>query len=659
MGEELNDYSSKSIVKPTDRFIVRTRINNFAGSKDIYGAFHIITEIVANSADEFKGGYGDSIDVIFNNEENEITIKDYGRGLPLEGVNEDGKESYKLLLYTLYAGAKYHNTEEGASYGSGALGSHGVGLVTCNLSSEYAEFTSVRDGKVLYNRSEKGEDITGIVVSRNEDNLPNGTTVTWKPDIEVFDDIEFTDEMILNYLDGQAVSNAGLTINYKSNKIEETLHYENGGKDFIEELSDGKGFSDIVDIEEEGVRGKDSGKGNKPEYSSDYEIHWQFNNTNRGMYCWHNSSNLTEDGAPQQGIKRAFTQALDDYLKDNNKYNKNESKVDFEDIEDSLLVVSITESDYSDYKHQTKKSIGNSFIRNHITKLLKESIKFYLIENHEVAEDIALQVLTNKRSREQAEKTRVDVRKKLRKVNSNISNKVEGYYPPKGTKDKSERILAICEGKSALSSMTEGRDAHTYGIFPIRGKILNTFKATDKQIADNDLIMDIYSILGCGMELNGKKGSKSNNFDIDKLNFGKIAIFADADEDGVGSILPLLLVMFQRLSPELLEQGKVYFGQTPKYEVKTVDEEFYAFNDQEFDDIKKKLGKTKYEVNYVKGLGELNRDGITRCMRPEGDNLLQIKVDDDRSIDILQMFMGKDVKERRKIILDSFEGDID
>lgn len=642
-------YNNESIRKLTDLEAVRTRVSVYAGSADKEGAFTTVKEIISNSIDEFKEGYGDIIDIIYH-EDGSITVRDSGRGIPMDWNEGEKEYNYKLLLFTLNAGGKYDSSSYGYS-----IGLNGIGSSLATMSSEFADIESIRDGNIYSISSRKGTPEGELQIEKNKDKLPSGTKVKWKPDTDVFDEISFPDKWFLEYIKRQAIVNKGLKISF-TNKEGEVFeeYYEDGIRDYIKELSDDKNFTSEEYFETDDIWGSD--RSDREDYKSKFEVAYTFNNDNYAMESYHNSSYLSEGGSPHDAVKSAFVHIIDRLIKKLNKYNKNEKKISFTDIEESLIIITNTYSTETQYKNQTKLAISNKFIRDKLNELLRSNLQVFFVENPLEAEKVADQVLANKRSREKAERTRIDIRKKLSTKTNTITNKVDGYYPPK-SKNKEERILAICEGKSALSSMLDGRDVNTYGIYPIRGKTLNTYKASDKQIMNNELITDLYSILGCGMELNGKKGTKSNNFDIDNLNFGKIAIFADADEDGIGSILPLLLVMFERLSPELLEKGKIYYGQTPKYEVKTLDEEYYAFNDKEFEKIKKEVGNQKYEVSFVKGLGELNQQGIARCMRPDADNLLKITVEEDDSVDILKMFMGKDVGKRREIILDSFKED--
>lgn len=641
-----NNYGNESIRKLSDLEAVRTRVSVYAGSADREGAFTTVKEIISNSIDEFKAGYGNDIYVKYNSD-NSITVKDHGRGIPMDWNELEQDFNYNLILFTLNAGGKYNTDNYEYS-----IGLNGIGTSLSTMSSEFAKVESYRDGYLYTIESKKGI-VEGKLKKVKSDKDFTGTIVTWKPDIEVFDEVDFPKEWFLDYIKRQAIVNKGLEITFEDQEGNKTIEkYENGIVDYIGVLSKDKEFTDIRYFETDSIFGKD--REDREDYKSKFEVAFLFNNENPTMESYHNSSFLLEGGSPHDAIKSSFVYEIDRLIKSLNKYNKNEKKISFEDIRDSLIIITNTYSTVTQYKNQTKLAISNKFIKDKLNELLRENLHVYFVENPEDAERICNQVLANKRSREKAEKTRIDVRKKLSQKNNTITNKVEGYYPPR-SKNKKDRILAICEGKSALSSMLDGRDVDTYGIYPIRGKTLNTYKASEKQISENELITDLYSILGCGMELSGKKGSKSNNFDIENLQFDKIAIFADADEDGIGSILPLLLVMFDRLSPELLKEGKIYYGQTPKYEIKTVDEEYYAFNDKELDKIKEELGNKKYELGYVKGLGELSSEGISQCMRPEATNLLQITVEENHSLETLKMFMGKEVDKRREIILDSFK----
>lgn len=640
----------KKIQKLSDLDVVRKNPGIYGGSDDINGTIQTFKEVLNNTVDLYLENPGyNTIDVEYNPDTNVYSIQDYGMGLPV-GWNETEQDyDYNLVLFTLNAGSNYENNQKKQI----SLGKFGIGLSYSIMSSEKAQVIVVKEG-VKYTLDIESGTLKNIEEEKTEQQ--SGTMVKIKPSNEVFTDINIPEKWLTEYLYEQTVTNKGFKINYKNTDTgeEDVFHHENGIDDYIKELSDGKEFTDFVNFESDTLSGKDAD--NRDEYDSQYNVAYTFNNDNYGSTVFHNSSKLTEESSQHKSIRLAFSYAIDKMINRLGLYNKKESKIKFEDVEDSLLIIINTYSTNTSYKNQTKKGINNLDIQRKLNELLRNSLQVFFTENPLEAEKVVTQVLANKRSREKADRTRIDVRKQLSKKKNTIASKIEGYYPPK-SKKKEERILAICEGKSALSSMLDGRDVNTYGIYPIRGKTLNTYKASEKQIASNELITDLYSILGCGMELSGKRGSKANNFDIDNLNFDKIAIFADADEDGIGSIMPLLLVMFERLSPQLLEEGKIYYGQTPKYEVKTLDEELYAFNDNAFEEIKKKIGNKKYEVNFVKGLGELNQNGISQCMRPEAENLLQIQVEKDESVDILKMFMGKDVSKRREIILDSFKED--
>ena len=473
-NDNSENYNNESIRKLTDLEAVRTRVSVYAGSADKEGAFTTVKEIISNSIDEFKEGYGDMIDIVYH-EDGSITVRDSGRGIPMDWNEGEKEYNYKLLLFTLNAGGKYDSSSYGYS-----IGLNGIGSSLATMSSEFADIESIRDGNIYSISSRKGAPEGELQIEKNKDKLPSGTKVRWKPDTDVFDEINFPDKWFLEYIKRQAIVNKGLKISF-TNKEGEVFkeYYEDGIRDYIKEISDDKNFTPEEYFETDDIWGSD--RSDREDYKSKFEVAYTFNNDNYAMESYHNSSYLSEGGSPHDAVKSAFVHTIDRLIKKLNKYNKNEKKISFTDIEESLIIITNTYSTETQYKNQTKLAISNKFIRDKLNELLRSNLQVFFVENPLEAEKVADQVLANKRSREKAERTRIDIRKKLSKKTNTITNKVDGYYPPK-SKNKEERILAICEGKSALSSMLDGRDVNTYGIYPIRGKTLNTYKASDKQI---------------------------------------------------------------------------------------------------------------------------------------------------------------------------------
>lgn len=650
-NKKINNYDNESIRKLTDLEAVRSRVSVYAGSADKDGAFTTVKEIISNSIDEFKEGYGDIIEIIHNDDES-ITVKDNGRGLPMDWNENEKEYNYKLLLFTLNAGGKYDSNNYGYS-----IGLNGIGSSLSIMSSEFAEIQSIRDGNIYTVHSKKGAPEGEMEVQKDKDDLSTGTIVRWKPDTEVFDEINFPDAWFLEYIKRQAIVNKGLKVTF-TNKKGETFEelYKNGIKDYIKELSEDKNFTLESYIETDDMWGRD--RKDRDEYKSRFEVAYAFNNESYAMESYHNSSYLSEGGSPHDAIKSAFVHAIDRLIKRLNKYNSGEKKISFMDIEESLIIITNTYSTETQYKNQTKLAISNKFIRDKLNEILRNSLQVFFVENPIEAEKVAQQVLANKRSRESAEKSRIDVRERLTQKNVNsIVNKIEDYYPTKNRGKKGKKYLAIVEGKSALSSIVYGRDANEFAVYPIRGKSLNVRKQSDKRIMSNKEIQDIYNILGCGVDLGGKPGSKTNNFDIENLLFDRIYIYADADVDG-NHISGLLLSIFDKLSPELIKQGKVYQGVTPYFTVtETVSGRIhYIYTQDELEELQDKLGKKKHTVAKNKGLGSLSSEAISLAMKVENRHHVEY-VYDDLAEETLNLWFKGAPKERRKMMFEDYEED--
>ena len=649
----MSNYGNESIKKRTDREAVRQNPATYAGSTDINGAFTTVREIISNAIDEFKSGNGDVINVRVD-ENDKIYVYDRGRGVPMDWNKGEEEFNYELIFCQLNAGGKYSKEDDDTGYDY-AIGLNGIGSALTILSSETAKVTSVRDGKVYIMNFEKGEPVGNLEILDIKKDSETGTLVEWIPSLEVFDENKFEKDWFVSYLKEQTVVNKGLKIvlSYKDDEEEEFL-YENGIKDYMNELNVG-GFTTPQYLESDDFRGSD--REDKETYKSKYEFIYAFNNENPKLESYHNSSFLRLGGAPHDAIKSSFVYEIDKHIRILNLYNKNESRIKFDDIIDSLLIITNTYSTQTSYQGQTKFAITNKFIKDKLNELLRENLHIYFVENAKEAEVICRQVLANKRARETAEKTRIDTRKKLTSdINSMDSGKrVEGLINCE-SKDKSKNVLAICEGKSALSSIRTGRTKY-HAIYPIRGKVLNCFKASMDKILENDVIVGIYKALGCGLEI-GKKGSKTYTFDIEKMNFHSVEIYVDADEDGIGSIFPLLLVMFWKLTPTLMREGRIKLGVTPKYEVQTLNEQYYAMNDKELEALQASdvLKGQKYEIHYIKGLAELTVEGMTMAMSRENNQTIEVRVDEEsESIEVLELFMSDDVKTRKEFILSTFE----
>ena len=353
-------------------------------------------------------------------------------------------------------------------------------------------------------------------------------------------------------------------------------------------------------------------------------------------------------------MRSAFVSELDAYLKSQNKYNKNESKITFPDVQDALVLVSNNFSTLASYENQTKKAINNKFVQEAMTRFLRERLEVYFTENPQDAQKIAEQVLINKRSRENAEKTRLNLKKKLT-GSMDLSNRVQKFVDCR-TKDVSRRELYIVEGDSAMGSVKLSRDAEFQGIMPVRGKILNCLKADYNKIFKSEIITDLLKVLGCGVEVQDKRAKDLASFDLNSLRWNKIVICTDADVDGF-QIRTLILTMLYRLTPTLIQQGYVYIAESPLYEItcKDMPYPFFAYSDKEKNDKVAQLAGKKYEIQRSKGLGENDPEMMAlTTMSPATRRLIKVMPEDvERTAQVFDLLLGDDLQGRKSHIADN------
>jgi DNA gyrase subunit B len=641
--DKTKKYGNSSItsLKGADR--VRLRPAVIFGSDGIEGCQHSVFEILSNSIDEAREGYGDTIEVI-RHMDYSITVKDNGRGIPLDYNEQEKRYNWELVFCELYAGGKYKNNA-GGNY-EFSLGLNGLGSCATQYSSEHMDVTVFREGYKFTLHFEKGENIGGL--KKEEASYDkSGTIIKWKPDLEVFTDINIPLEYYTNTLKKQAVVNAGLKFILHDEESGETFEYcyENGIVDYIKEVSEDKSFTDIQFFEKT-TKGRD--RADKPEYKVKMEIAFCFNNEINMLEYYHNSSFLEYGGSPDRAVKNAFVYEIDRYIKSLGKYNKDESKITFQDIQDSMILVTNSFSTETSYENQTKKSITNKFIQEAMTEFLKEQLEIYFIENKVEADKIAEQILVNKRSREKAEKTRINIKKKLN-GNIDISNRVKKFVDCR-TKDIEKRELYIVEGDSALGACKLGRDAEFQAIIPVKGKILNCLKAEYDSIFKNDIIIDLLKVLGCGVEIKTKSNKDFNTFDINNLKWSKIIICTDADVDGF-QIRTLILAMIYRLVPTLIQIGKVFIAESPLFEITSKDKTYFAYSDREKNEIVSKL-KGKYTIQRSKGLGENEPEMMWQTtMNPKTRKLIKVVPDDiEKTEKYFGILLGDDLQGRKAYI---------
>jgi len=639
-------YGNDSIssLKGADR--VRKRPGVIFGSDGIEGCQHAVFEILSNSIDEAREGHGRIINVT-RLEDNTFEVEDFGRGCPVDWNEAEGRYNWELVFCELYAGAKYRN-DTGENY-EFSLGLNGLGSCATQYASEYMDVIIYRDGKKYTLRFEKGE-IIGKLTYEVFSGKRTGTIIRWKPDLDVFTDISIKPEYFHDILKRQAVVNAGITFKFKNQtgtKFETTEYfYENGILDYVKELSGEETLSTPVFFEAS-RRGKD--RHDLPEYKVKLSAAFCFSKERSIIEYYHNSSWLEHGGSPEKASRSAFVAEIDAYIRKSGKYLKNETKVTFADIQDCLILVTNCFSTQTSFENQTKKAITNRFIQDAATDFLRSQIEVYLIENKAEADAIADQILINKRSRETAEKTRLNIRKKL-SGNVDITSRIQKFVDCR-TKDVERREIYIVEGDSALGACKLSRDAEFQGIIPVRGKILNCLKADYGKIFANEIITDIIKVLGCGVEIQNKHSKDMSAFDISALRWSKVIICTDADVDGF-QIRTLILTMLYRLVPTLIEKGFVYIAESPLFEIESKGKTYFAYSDKEKAAIISKLDGAKHSISRSKGLGENDPEMMwLTTMNPETRRLIKVMPSEAaETADAFELLLGNNLTGRKEFI---------
>lgn len=646
-------YGNDSIssLKGADR--VRKRPGVIFGSDGLEGCEHAVFEILSNSIDEAREGYGDVITVT-RFADGSIEVVDNGRGIPIEFNQSEGRYNWELVFCEMYAGGKY-NTNEGENY-EFSLGLNGLGTCATQYSSEYMDVTVTRDGFEYQLHFEKGENKTKAkegYLKTPANSRKTGTRIHWRPDLEVFTDINIPVEYYLDVLKRQAVVNQKLKFILRSqqgSKFETTeFCYENGIVDYVTELAGENPLTSVQFLQTE-RRGRD--RADKPEYKVRLACAFCFSPAVSRLEYYHNSSWLEHGGAPDKAVRSAFVSAVDGYLKQIGKYQKNESKVSFQDVCDSLILVTNCFSTQTSYENQTKKAITNKFIQEAMTDFLKQGLEVYFIENKAEADKIAEQILINKRSREQAERARLNIKKKL-SGNIDLANRVQKFVDCR-TKDVTRRELYIVEGDSALGSVKQGRDSEFQAIMPVRGKILNCLKAGYDRVFKSEIITDLLKVLGCGVEVKGKASKELNAFDLESLRWNKIIICTDADVDGY-QIRTLILTMLYRLVPTLIEKGYVYIAESPLYEITYKEKSYFAFDETEKAQILKKLEGKKVLIQRSKGLGENEAEMMWETtMNPASRRLIRVQpCEAKETADMFDLLLGDNLEGRKEYITEN------
>ncbi|MDY3079385.1 MAG: toprim domain-containing protein [Oscillospiraceae bacterium] len=653
MSKVSSEYGNDSIsqLKGADR--VRKRPGVIFGSDGLDGCQHAVFEILSNSIDEAREGHGNIITVT-RYADKSIEVEDFGRGCPVDWNASEKRYNWELVFCELYAGGKYSNND-GENY-EYSLGLNGLGSCATQYSSEYMDVTVWRDGNKYELHFKKGKVVgkKGQELSISPtDRKKTGTTIRWKPDLEVFTDIDVPEEYFRDVLHRQAVVNAGVTFRFRNqngNKFDVTDYvYENGIVDYAHEIAGENPLTAPYFISAE-RKGRD--REDKDEYKVKLSAVFCFSNKVSLTEYYHNSSWLEYGGSPEKATRTAFVYAIDAYIKKIGKYQKNESKISFQDVSDCLVLVTNCFSTQTSYENQTKKAITNRFIQEAMTDFFKERLEVYFIENKPEADRIAEQVLVNKRSREAAEKTRQGMKKKL-SGSIDIANRVQKFVDCR-SRDPQKREIYIVEGDSALGACKLSRDADFQGIMPVRGKILNCLKADYVRIFKSDVITDLIKVLGCGVEVQAKGKKDINSFDINNLRWNKVIICTDADVDGF-QIRTLILTMIYRLVPTLIREGYVYIAESPLYEIESKGKTYFAYSDREKAEIIESFNGAKASINRSKGLGENDPDMMwMTTMNPETRRLIKVMPEDaEHMSQMFDLLLGDDLAGRKNHIAEN------
>ena len=644
------DNDSISSLKGADR--VRKRPGVIFGSDGLEGCEHAMFEILSNAIDEARAGYGRLITVT-RFADLSIQVEDQGRGCPVDWNEKEGRYNWELVFCELYAGGKYDN-ENSENY-EFSLGLNGLGSCATQYASRYMDVTVYREGKEYRLHFERGEIVGKLESTELTTNKKRtGTTIRWLPDLEVFTDIAVPLDYYQDVMKRQAVVNAGVTFRLRNETAPgkfdtQEFLYENGIADYIRELAGDDALTEPVFWEAE-RRGRD--RADKPEYKVKLSVALCFSNRTAVCEYYHNSSYLEHGGSPEKATRSAMVSAIDKYLRDNNKYTKGESKITFPDVQDCLILVSNSFSTQTSYENQTKKAITNKFVQEAMTEFLRSRMEIYFIENKEAAEKIAAQVLINKRSRETAERTRINQKKKLTEK-IDIANRVQKFVDCR-TKDVDRREIYIVEGDSALGACKQSRDAEFQGLMPVRGKILNCLKADYPRIFKSDVITDLMKVLGCGVEVSGKAVKDLNQFDLSNLRWSKVVICTDGDVDGF-QIRTLILTMLYRLCPTLIKEGYVYIAETPLFEITCKEKTWFAYSEKEKAEVVRQLEGKKYKVDRSKGLGENDPEMMwLTTMNPETRRLVKVLPDDaEETARVFDLLLGDNLSGRKDYIAEN------
>ena len=650
MAQASAAYGNDSIRQLKDEQRVRLRPAVIFGSDGLDGCEHAVFEILSNSVDEARQGYGHLITLTVFKDKS-IQVEDNGRGCPLDWNSVEKRFNWELVFCELYAGGKYDNNQ-GGDYDY-SLGTNGLGSCATQYASEYMDVTVWREGNKYQLHFQKGKVVGAkkkALTVEPTDETRTGTTIKWRPDLEVFTSIDIPIEWFQETLRRQAVVNANVTfrllVEGDEGFTQEEFCYPKGIEDYILEKIGHDYLTEPFFIQAD-RRGRD--RDDLPDYSVKITACFCFSRGLQMQEYYHNSSWLENGGSPEKAARSAFTSAIDAYIKQQGKYTKNETPIKWQDVQDCLVWVTNCFSTQTSYENQTKKAINNKFIQQAMTAFIKERMETYLIENKAAADKIMEQVLINKRSRENAEKTRQSIKTNLQQK-TDMSNRVQKFIDCR-SKDRDRREVYIVEGDSAAGACRQSRDAEFQGIMPVRGKILNCLKEDYPRIFKSEIIMDLLRVLGCGVEVKDKRLKNLGTFDLDNLNWNKVIICTDADVDGY-HIRTLILTMLYRLVPTLINEGYVYIAESPLYEINCKEKTYFAYTEAEKANILEEINGQKCSINRSKGLGENDPDMMwLTTMNPETRRLIKVLPEDVVHMETMfNLLLGTDDEGRKRHI---------
>lgn len=642
-------YGNESITQLKGEDRVRKRPAVIFGSDGLEGCQHAIFEIISNAVDEAREGYGDKV-VVTRFRDNSVQVQDFGRGMPVDYNSREQKYNWELLFCELYAGGKY-DSNDGGSY-EYSLGLNGLGLCATQYAAEYME-ADIRSGGYRYTLSFRKGRPMGEMLKDEYTKRDTGSTIKWRPDLQVFTDIAVPLSWYQDTLKRQSVVNAGVHFILRDEAErgfeEYTYFYTNGISDYANEIADGKELTPVQFWQTERV-GRD--RADQKDYRLKITAAMAFSNKTQCKEYYHNSSFLEYGGAPEKATRSAFVAQIDAYLKSSGKYLKSDSKINFQDVEDCLILVMSSFSTQTSYENQTKKAITNKFIQEAMTEFLRHQLEVYFLENKAQADKISEQVIINMRSRVRAETTRQNLKKTLQSAND-MNNRVQKFVDCR-SRDVAQREIFIVEGDSALGACKQARNSEFQAIIPVRGKILNCLKSEYDRIFKNEIITDLIKVLGCGVEVKGKAKSELATFNLENLRWNKVLICTDADEDGF-QIRALILTMIYRLMPTLIEQGKIFIAESPLYEISSGSETWFAYSEKEKAEVLEQLSGKKCSIQRSKGLGENDAEMMAvTTMNPLTRRLVKVEPTyAQATAEMFDMLLGNNLSARKTFIAEN------